>query len=300
MSSTLQRVPGERPMGDIDLLVRPDQLDTVARALRTIGYEFRYASRRHQVFEASSPATAKGFAERALNPIPIEVHSVIAERLPHSLVDITAQLWPAHVGSGIHRYASSGALLRHLLLHCAGNMRAHVLRLSQLRDVAQLSARLTSDDWQDFLDPARDRNWWLYPPLALSARYFPGQVPAAVVAATRGLCPPLLRRAAGLHDLTRVSWSNLRIDAFPGIEWARTPLEALLFAKSRLIPGKVALDEIAHAKEALPMLNTIPWYGQRHAMRIARWLFMRPPRVQTIASVRAALKARPRRDSAAL
>jgi hypothetical protein len=161
-----------------------------------------------------------------------------------------------------------------------------------LRDVAQLSARLTSDDWQDFFRAAaRAGRWWVYPPLGLSARYFPGLVPTAAVAAARRDCPLLLRRAAEQHDLTAVSWSNLRIDAFPGIEWARTPIEVLRYAKSRFAPGRAALEELTHAKDVLPQLATVPWYEQRHAMRIVRWVFTRPPRVQTIASVLAALNA---------
>ncbi|HLA71715.1 MAG TPA: nucleotidyltransferase family protein [Steroidobacteraceae bacterium] len=297
----LQRVPGERPMGDIDLLARPEQLEVVARALQSIGYEFSYASRRHQTFKTPQPVSATGFGERALNPIPIEVHTVVAEALPFSAVDITARLWPAETDCGIHHYSSNGALLCHLLLHCAGNMRAHALRLSQLRDVAQLSARLTTADWQEFLGAGpRTDLWWIYPPLALSARYFPGRIPAEIVALARRNCPALLRRAADRQDLTAVSWSNLRIDAFPGIEWSRAPLEALRYAKSRFAPSKVALDDLEYSSKTLPQLRTVPWYGQRHATRILRWLFTRPPRVQTISSVLEALSAQPRRDRAAL
>jgi hypothetical protein len=100
--------------------------------------------------------------------------------------------------------------------------------------------------------------------------------------------------------LTAVSWSNLRIDAFPGIEWSRAPLEALRYAKSRFAPSKVALDDLEYSNKTLPQLRTVPWYGQRHATRILRWLFTRPPRVQTISSVLEALSAQPRRDRAAL
>jgi hypothetical protein len=91
--------------------------------------------------------------------------------------------------------------------------------------------------------------------------------------------------------LTDVSWSNLRIAAFPGIEWARSPLEALRFANSRILPGKAALGELESAVNLLPEMRTIPWYGQRHATRIVRWLFTRPPRVQTMRSVLDALVA---------
>jgi hypothetical protein len=287
----MQRTPGERPMGDIDLLVRPHQLDKLGHALISIGYEFLYTSRRHTAFHPATAPLARGFAEHALNPIPIELHTVVAEPLPVNVVDITGSLWPAAPASGVNRYSSNGALLSHLLLHCAGNMRAHALRLSQLRDIAQLVSRMTCEDWNLFVDRngLRQEYWWIYPPLRLAARYFPDDIPGTILQTARRRCPPLLRRAADGYRLTAVSWSNLRINAFPGIEWSRSPLEALRFAKTRISPGKAALGELDSAQKVMPGLRTIPWYGQRHLTRIIRWLFTRPPRVQTMRSVLDAL-----------
>jgi hypothetical protein len=113
-------------------------------------------------------------------------------------VDITARLWPVQPTVGINPYASTSALLCHLLSHCAGNMRAH---------------------------------------------------------------------------------------AFPGLEWSRSPVEALRYARSRILPSKVALSELESTEKVMPALRTIPWYGQHHAIRIVRWLFTRPPRVQTMRTV---------------
>jgi hypothetical protein len=104
-------------------------------------------------------------------------------------VDITARLWPVQPTVGISPYASTSALLCHLLSHCAGNMRAH---------------------------------------------------------------------------------------AFPGLEWSCSPVEA---------PSKVALSELESTEKMMPALRTIPWYCQHHAIRIVRWLFTRPPRVQTMRTV---------------
>lgn len=47
----------------------------------------------------------------------------------------------------------------------------------------------------------------------------------------------------------------------------------------------------AGIRKLLPEMRTIPWYGQRHATRIVRWLSTRPPRVQTMRSVLDALAA---------
>jgi hypothetical protein len=63
----------------------------------------------------------------------------------------------------------------------------------------------------------------------------------------------------------------------------------LRFARSRIKPDKTALAELETWQRVMPVLRTIPWYGLRHSTRILRWVFTRPPRVQTFASVRAAL-----------
>jgi len=39
-----------------------------------------------------------------------------------------------------------------------------------------------------------------------------------------------------------------------------------------------------------PHLRRVPWYQLSHGRRIVRWLVSRPPRVQTITSVAAALR----------
>ena len=89
-----------------------------------------------------------------------------------------------------------------------------------------------------------------------------------------------------------MSWSNLRIAALPGIEWSRTPVETLRLARSRFWPSRAALGDLAATLEAQPQHAQIRWYGASHAERIARWLFTRTPRVQTMSVVSAALRER--------
>ena len=50
--------------------------------------------------------------------------------------------------------------------------------------------------------------------------------------------------AARHETLTRVSWSNLRIHAFPGIYWSRSPLDAMRYARQRFIPDRTAIAEL--------------------------------------------------------
>jgi Uncharacterised nucleotidyltransferase len=284
---------GERPMGDIDLLIREEDATTVARLLGLCDYVPSFTNRRHQVFQPRTGKTAMGsrLGEHIDSPIKVEVHVRVAESLPFIETDITPYLFPGSADRGLNAYPSSAALMMHLLLHAAGNMRARALRLIQLHDIALLARRFDPADWEELLAIRPDGRglWWAFPPLLLAAHYYPGAVPSALFARLRPECPWLLRRLAPHQRLTDVSWSKIRIQAFPGVEWSRTLFEALAFMNSRIRPSREALAELREAAAQIPDVSTVPWYGVSHRNRILRWLFSRPPRVQTMLSVRAAL-----------
>ncbi|HKE96561.1 MAG TPA: nucleotidyltransferase family protein [Povalibacter sp.] len=287
--------PGQRPMGDIDLLVRHGDVPACAELLQQAGYRSAFANRRHTVFAPAANSTPVDFGEHVDNPLKVEVHEVIAERLPCSAVDITDQTWPVAAVPGLHSYSSNATALRHLLLHAAGNMRARAARLIQFHDIALLTRRMSRSDWEELLpDQATTQaSWWMLPPLRLTARYYGAAIPLTVIASVEPFCPRALRRAAGRHQLADISWSQIRIPAFPGIEWSRSITETLQFMKSRIWPGRRTLQELRVGVDQMPQLSRIPWYGQSHATRIARWMFSQPPRVQTLHSVRRALGSHP-------
>jgi hypothetical protein len=286
--------PGVRPMGDVDLLARAEDLPAIAAALAACGYTSGFVTRRHVVFDRPGPQRDVRFGEHVDNSLKVEVHTIVADALPASLVDITTRLWPTAARPGINPYRDDAALLLHLLLHAAGNMRAHALRLMQLWDIAALSCQLTLDDWAELIRAPSDRGqrWWLWPPLHLAQRCTSLVVPESVQVTLESACPRRLAQAARRHALYDVSWSNLRIPAFPGIEWSRTPLEALRYARSRIAPGPAAREELAMATRVLPITGHGRWYDASHVSRIVRWVFSRPRRVQTMHSIRAALAQR--------
>jgi hypothetical protein len=282
-------------MGDVDLLVRPADAEPAARMIEGLGYVLTSVTDRETIFEPRGKSAPQGFGEHVDNPLNIELHTAVAEPLPARKVDVTAALRPAQARLGVNAYPTLGALLLHLLLHAAGNMCAHALRQIQLHDIARLAGRLRSADWDAFLArPAgEDSLWWAYPPLALTARYYAtAAIPPDALRVLRARCPRALRFASDRESLTDVSWSNLRIQAFPGIDWSRTPGDALRYIRSRIVPDRGALANIEGTLERQPRLKRVPWYGMSHGRRIVRWLLSRPPRVQTILSVRAALQDR--------
>jgi putative nucleotidyltransferase-like protein len=285
--------PGERPMGDIDLLVASREIPAVAAVMADIGYGEAYDMRRHRVFEPHRKVAARGFGEHVDNALKIEVHNAVAESLPIRKVDITERLQHGAPQAGLRNYPDLVSLLLHLLLHAAGNMRAHALRQVQLHDIAMVAPLLDERDWDALLEHrnVEERPWWVFPPLALTARYYAEHVPLYALQAARAACPRILRLAVARQSLTDVSWSNLRIHAFPGIAWSRTPIEALRFVRNRVAPSRGSLAELELARRAQPQLDRIPWYGESHGRRMLRWLVSRPPRVQTMVSVRAALES---------
>ncbi len=284
---------GDRPMGDIDLLVRNGDAKATAQLLAACDYAALFTSRRHQVFllrHATVPTSGK-LGEHLDNPIKIEVHTRIAEHLPVAAADITQFLFPREVHAGLNAYRSDVYLMMHLLLHAAGNMRARALRLIQLHDIALLAARFSPGDWEELL-AARPNGrglWWAWAPLMLTARYYPAQIPMRLFDGLGKECPWLLRKLAKHQRLTDVSWSNIHIEAFPGVEWSRNPLEALDFISGRIWPSRNARLELKEGAAQIPDVSTVPWYGISHGARILRWIFSKPPRVQTLLSVRAAL-----------
>jgi Uncharacterised nucleotidyltransferase len=286
---------GDRPMGDIDVLIREGDESKIERVLTLCEYVTQYETTRHRVFQPrnANPAPASSLGEHADNPIKIEVHTRISEPLPISAVDITDVIFPRCSNEGCNPYASKAALMMHLLLHAAGNMRARALRSIQLHDIAMLGRRFSADDWQDLFELRADQElWWTYPPLMLASRYYPGVSPPAVARRIASRCPSLLRRCAQRQRVAQVSWSNIRIEAFPGLEWSRTGMDALRFMRSRVWPTPEARRELSDGAAQIPQSGTVPWYGISHRARIVRWIFTRPPRVQTLLTVRAALEIR--------
>jgi hypothetical protein len=282
---------GDRPMADIDLLVQAVNTNAMTQLLVGCGFEVTFASWRHQLFEPALKKTIAGLGEHADNPIKIELHTSIRERLPVTEIDITRLVFPSMPRAGLNPYPSNVSLMLHLLLHAAGNMRANALRLIQLHDIALLALRLDPKEWAELMAVRLENRglWWALPPLKMTARYYPAAVPPSVIAHLGQECSWLLSRRYGKLRLADVSWSNMWVHAFPGIEWSGSPQEALKFMISRLWPSRERELEAQHLVSHHPGASEIPWYGIPQRARILRWLTSKPPRVQTLVAVRAAL-----------
>ncbi|WP_377152740.1 nucleotidyltransferase family protein [Roseateles sp. UC29_93] len=298
--------PGLRPMADIDLLVRPEDRLPALRMLARLGYRPEVDSGRHLTLLPASyvPGSAVHFGEHADQVIKIELHSRVAEPLPVRAVDITARILTPSAAPGLRPYPDLVALMRHLVLHTAGNMRTHTLRLVQLHDLALMAERLSERDWQALAggegegddegegeqgDPA----WWALPPLRLAQRQFPvGALSEHRLHAFERGCPPWLRRHAQRTAVTDLSLARLFIPALPGLVWSRHPVDALRLMRDRAWPGRVALDRMRSVRDSQSWLRDDAWSQRSRVGRMASWLIDTPPSPAARFSVRQALAYR--------
>jgi hypothetical protein len=282
--------PGERPMADVDLLVRECDAGSTGTLLQELGYVESFTSWKHRVFKPVAGRVMAGLGEHRDNQISIELHTRIREQLPVSVVDITARVYPRAPRLGLNAYPSIAGLMSHLLLHTAGNIRSRSLRLLHLNDIARLAARMTTEDWNALWDEhAADAPWWALPPLLLTARYYQNVIPESVLARLESSCPAWLRMFARRQTLTQASSSDLWIQALPGIEWSRSVGEAGRYIRNRVQPKEEA------NRERMAVAQTQPWMGRQSWATLSRRrqilvrLTRRVPRMDTLYLLRSAL-----------
>jgi hypothetical protein len=282
--------PGDRPMGDVDLLVQARHGSAAARVLDSLGFRESDPTVKHRTFVARCETPSAHFGEHTDNDLKIDLHERIVEALPLRLVEISQRVFPHEGRGGLNPYPTQTALLAHLLLHAAGAMVDRSLRLIQLHDIALLGRRVTETDWQELLawEP-----WWALPPLALAERCYGSIAPPTALPALRKYCPPLLRRASGRNRVSEVSLSQVWVAAFPGLAWARSPGEMLRYVGGRLVPDAQVRLERQQQRATEPSLGEGDWAGLSQAHRMLRFLTSRPHRPWPMYNMRAALAQRP-------
>jgi len=284
---------GERPMADIDLLVREQDIARTESILAALGFRQTYATWKDQTFELINFRPPGRFGENAANDIKIELHARVGDTLPLRAVDISDLVFQPHACPGLNGYPSKGALMTHLLLHAAGAMASRALRLLNLHDIALLSTRMSCEDWNEITREGVNtrRFWWAFPPLALTARYYTS-IPGWVLASMAAACPWLLRKTIAHQTLTDVSLSYPWMHAFPGIQWAQSLDEVLDYAVQRILPNAERLAARKRFAQTQSYLVSSAWARLSQRERILRWLTSRPPRPATMYAVNEALASR--------
>ena len=282
---------GERPMADLDLLVRPRDAESAVAVLLALSYRDAGTTWKHQGFEPPNAELCALLGEHADNPVKIDLHHKISERLPLTQTDLTDIVFPPHAQPGINAYPRAAALMAHVLAHAAGTMTHRGLRLIQLCDIARLARRMSAADWEDLLrlHGGNRRLWWAAPPLMLTARYFPDAIPHSALAHLERDCPWVLRQAVRRRNVSDFSYSHLYIDPMPGIIWARSPAQALRYVGSRVFPSREQRTQLQVVAKTGPWSADPKWHRQSQVRRILQWLSSRPTRTESLQPVRAAL-----------
>jgi hypothetical protein len=283
--------PGQRPMADIDLLVRERDAGTAVAMLQSLGHVESYAQWKHLVFKPAKGEPVAGLGEHRETPVNIELHVRIQERLPVALADVTHRVFPRAPMHGLNPYVSDSGLMGHLLLHAAGSICSRSLRLMHLHDIALLAARLRAEDWNLVAGSDGDEAWWALPPLRLAAHHFPGAIPPEVLASFARRCPPLLRLLSRRHTLAGVSSCELWLHPFAGLEWARSTHDMRRYLEARIRPSAEAVQERADMVRTQLWLKGQSWPTMGRARRALRWLAQPVPRMDMLYAVRAAMDA---------
>jgi hypothetical protein len=280
---------GDRPMADVDLLVRPAEVERTAALLTSLGFRQSAQSWKEIVFTPVEDSVSAEFGEHGANSLKIELHERICEKLPFYLTDISECIFALRPTAGLNDYPSKASLMRHLLLHAAGSMAFQGLRILQLHDIALLAGLMRDLDWKELTgsSPSHARMWWAYPPLQLTSRYYEAAVPASVLAALKDDCRFVLRASAARKSLVDVSYSYLWIKAFPGIEWSQSIGELLGFAARRVRPNAMHLDQRKRDAASQKWAKQDEWSSLSQGRRMLRWLTSRQTRPVTMHAIAA-------------
>ena len=287
-------VPGERPMADIDLLVRPVDIPAATALIESLGYVGYEESWKERVFVPLSGRTSNSLGENADNPIKIELHRHLIERLPWKFTQLPAEVMPTNALPGLNRYFSTSALMLHLLLHAAGAMPTRALRLIQLHDIAELSRRMSAVDWSEIIEVQKTASlWWAFPPLHLTARYYPSCIPSDVLKVLEVACPGGLRRMARRNLFFDYSHSYLWVEAFPGIRWCRSLPQMIEYAANRILPSATVERQRHRQATSEQYASRSDWAKRSQGSRVLRWLTSRPMRPSALHAIQTVFQPPP-------
>jgi hypothetical protein len=288
LTATIYDDPAVREMLDVDVLVRPGQLDAANAALAALGYRSPPGSGEEQ--HSAGWMRANHHHDPALiagdGLLAIELHHHIAMREERHAFD-AAELWERsrpHPRAPAHRLPAPEDLLLHVGFHFTRNRLggSHARSgsggaLSQLADIAWIVAR-EPVDWDALGATARAYRLDARVFLALFAAHEVGlALPAAGLAALRpaGFDPRLGRRLVGLRVLRAGRKLPVR-----SLRWmAAPPREVLVegWAGDATVKGSLTRAYLRRARAQLPLARAAlarPWSvvqdyrlnGQIHAL----------------------------------
>lgn len=242
--------PLARPLGDVDVLVRPEDVEGGVAVLRRLGYRFYSRSAEDEVFLLGE-RQANIWAPD--NVHPLEMHYAVREEYAGLIYDLGPEIRrhsrprPHWAGAEAH-VPGPATLLHHVCAHASSDWLIQRGRLMHLQDVHHLTHHMTAADWERFrarLTPHGAR--FVYPALGFARKYARVPIPQGVWERLERWSPSALRAWVARIELGDTSLANSRSRAGIGLELARllarTPGERARMWGRSLLPRRWNLSK---------------------------------------------------------
>lgn len=236
-----------RPFGDIDLLVDERDLNRASTVVEKLGYRFHKRTVKDKVYLIGdyqehpwSPNNVRPLEiqHQPLNEYGGLVYKAMNHILWHALKPQT--FW---AGASCH-LPTLPALLHHICAHTTEDWLQQKGKLMQLKDLETAVYHMTAKDWSQFLHDVEkgDGARFVFPALALSARYTAAAVPPEILSTLRTQSPAPLRHWVDTIELVDTlemqreshEWLDLRLAHL----LIKTPRERLSVLWKLLFPPR--------------------------------------------------------------
>ena len=224
--------PFQRPLADLDLLIRPKDVAASREImLNQLGYHYYSRSAEDEVYLRGE---RKANIWAPDNVHPVEVHFTLREEYAGIGYELAEIMWREsgerpYWQDTTARIPNPAALLLHVCAHTTSDWIIQRGRLMHIDDIRQLCAAMQPADWQKFsqlVQPSTAR--FIYPALAFVGKYTQLDIPASTLNSLREDCPPTLLNWLSQTELAEASESNQISRSGLGLDIARR------LARSRL------------------------------------------------------------------
>jgi hypothetical protein len=216
--------PGLRPLADLDILIRPQDVARGVETLKRLGYAYYSRSAEDEVYLRGE---RKPMVWAPDNVHPVELHYALREEYAGLSCELAPALWAAsrdqpYWGGSRARLPDPAALLHHVCAHAVSDWLIQRGKVMQIGDIQRIAARMTEPDWAAFsagLTPSGAR--FVYPALAFTLKYASAPIPAGLVDRLRRHSPRPLRAWVENSEPGDTTESNPASRSGIGIDIAR-------------------------------------------------------------------------------
>ena len=135
--------------------------------------------------------------------------------------------------------------------------------------------------------------WWVFPPLHLTARYYPSSIPTDILNAFERDCPQRLRRMARRNSVFDYSHSYLWVEAFPGIRWCGSLPQMIEYAANRILPSATVERQRHRQATSEQYASRSDWAKRSQGSRVLQWLTSRPMRPSALHAIQTVFQPPP-------